>query len=71
MTKHARAHDVQCVSCKRAWTLEAWRALPPAVLLTAGDIQGYVVGWPAGSVVEVRSCEGCGRPIARRIHAAA
>jgi hypothetical protein len=59
---------VQCASCRRTWTLEAWRASPPAVRLTAGDIGGYVVGWPAGSVVEVRPCEGCGRPIARRTH---
>jgi hypothetical protein len=57
---------VQCVSCRRVWTVEAWRALPATARLTAGDIAGYVVGWPAGEVVEVRPCEGCGRSIARR-----
>ena len=56
---------VQCVSCQRAWTLEAWRALPATARLTAGDVREYVVGWPASAVVEVRACEGCGRSIAR------
>ena len=61
----ARASMVQCVSCHRAWTLEAWRALPETARLTAGDVRDYVVGWPASAVVEVRACEGCARPIAR------
>jgi hypothetical protein len=56
---------VPCVSCQRAWTLAAWRALPATARLTAGDLREYVVGWPASAVVEVRSCEGCGRSIAR------
>jgi hypothetical protein len=60
-----RVSVVQCVSCHRAWTLEAWRALPATARLTAGDVRDYVVGWPASAVVEVRACEGCGRSIAR------
>jgi Zn ribbon nucleic-acid-binding protein len=58
---------VQCGACKRASTIDAWRSRPATARLTAGDLQGYVVGWPAGEVVEVRPCEGCGRAMARRI----
>lgn len=65
MSDHRTA--VQCVSCRRVWTVAAWRALPATARLTARDLGGYVVDWPAGTVVEVRPCDGCGRPIARRV----
>jgi hypothetical protein len=60
---------VHCGACLRAWPLDAWRALPALTTLTASEVGGYVSHWPAGVVVEVRPCSGCGHAIARR-HAA-
>jgi hypothetical protein len=40
--------------------------MPSERTLTRADLTGYVNEWPANAVVEVRSCAGCGGPIARR-----
>jgi hypothetical protein len=57
---------VRCGSCQRTCPIEAWCALPALTTLTASEVGGYVSRWPAGVVVEVRRCDGCGHTIARR-----
>jgi ferredoxin len=57
---------VRCGSCQRVCPIEAWRALPALMTLTASEVGGYVSRWPPDVVVEVRRCGGCGHAIARR-----
>jgi hypothetical protein len=64
MTTEAPSKDtVRCARCSRAHT---WRALPKERTLTGADVAAYVSAWPARAAVEVRTCAGCGSPIARR-----
>ena len=44
---------------------DAFRALPFVSRLDESALASIVVRWPAGAVVEVRACDGCGRAIAR------
>jgi hypothetical protein len=62
-------HVVQCARCGHTCGIEAWRALPREQTLTSADLTRHVSGWPAGATVEVRSCVGCGEPIARKVEA--
>jgi hypothetical protein len=69
METEAQAHtrgSVRCARCGHSCALDAWRALPVQRTLTSVDLGACVSTWPAGAVVEVRACTGCGAAIARR-----
>jgi hypothetical protein len=59
------AHVVQCARCGHACPVDAWHKLPRQRTLTHLDVMSYVSDWPPDVIVEVRSCAGCGEPIAR------
>lgn len=59
------AHVVQCARCGHVCPAATWRELPRQRTLTHVDVMSYVSDWPPGVIVEVRSCAGCGEPIAR------
>jgi hypothetical protein len=58
---------VRCARCGHTCSRDAWRALPTQRTLTSVDLGACVSSWPAGAVVEVRACTGCGAAIARRV----
>jgi hypothetical protein len=60
------AGSVRCARCGHSCAPEVWRALPVQRTLTSVDLGACVSTWPAGAVVEVRACLGCGAAIARR-----
>lgn len=70
-TSPARNQTVRCARCGHSCSAEAWRALPKERTLTSVDLGACVSVWPAGAIVEVRACVGCGTPIARRVLSAA
>lgn len=59
---------VRCARCGRSWPAEAWSQLPLQRMLGATDVAAHVSTWPADAVVQIRSCTGCGRAIARTAH---
>ena len=59
---------VCCARCGRSWTAELWSQLPLQRMLGPMDVAAHVSVWPADAVVQVRSCTGCGRAIARTAH---
>jgi hypothetical protein len=56
---------LRCAVCGQEYVVETWRRLPRICTLSGADVDRYVVGWPAGRVVEVRACQRCGQSMAR------
>jgi hypothetical protein len=44
---------------------DAFRALPIVDVLDEAALGALVLRWPTGTIVDVRACDACGRPIAR------
>jgi hypothetical protein len=57
---------ISCFGCGERYSHDRWSELPTVQTLTGSEVSAYVVAWPKGSVVEVRSCEVCGKTMARR-----
>ncbi len=59
----------RCGRCGREHSKDAWRRLVPVARLGPDQVQPNVTPWPAGVVIEVRSCDSCGAAIARIVKA--
>jgi hypothetical protein len=57
---------VSCFACGESYSPDRWSGLPRMHTLTGTDLRQYLLTWPKGSVVEVRSCSVCDKPMARR-----
>jgi hypothetical protein len=66
MSEKSLLSTVSCFGCGEHYSADAWSKLPSVRTLTGSDVRPYVVGWPHGSVVEVRSCGVCAKLMARR-----
>jgi hypothetical protein len=57
---------VSCFACGASYSPDRWSELPRVDTLTGSELRQYLLRWPNGSVVEVRSCSVCDKPMARR-----
>jgi hypothetical protein len=57
---------ISCFDCGERYSSDRWSELPSVRTLTGSEVSAYVVAWPADSVVEVRACRVCRKPMARR-----
>jgi hypothetical protein len=55
----------RCGGCGREYGIDAWRSLTAIRTMSQRELCPYVVAWPTGRSVEVRTCRTCGRAIAR------
>jgi hypothetical protein len=63
------APTIACGRCRHAYSPAAWDALPRLETLTADYVVRHVAHWRRDRAIEVRSCFGCGRPMARIVDA--
>jgi hypothetical protein len=56
----------RCSGCGTSYPADRWSSLCSLETLHVVDILAHVVAWPKGDVIEVRSCDVCGKTMARR-----
>jgi hypothetical protein len=57
---------VRCGRCGRQHTAVRWSALELVDRMSASRVRGHVTVWRTESPIEVRRCDACGSPIARK-----
>jgi hypothetical protein len=55
----------RCSKCGAQYGRLAFEDLVPVKTLGESDLSDYVVRWPDGIVIDVRTCSRCSAPIAR------
>jgi hypothetical protein len=62
-----KATEKPCRACANVARDDEWGTLPLVRSLSATDVAGFMTTLWAGRVIEVRTCPGCGRGIARMV----
>jgi hypothetical protein len=57
------------VVCPRCGLAEVWGALVRMKVLEGAALESHLAVPPEGWFVDVRACSGCGRSLARKVHA--
>jgi hypothetical protein len=61
----AAAPELRCSTCGQSYAAFSWTELPTVRILTPAEVHEHVTTWPEEMVVAVRTCRGCGAPMAR------
>jgi hypothetical protein len=61
----AAAAELRCSTCGQSYGAFSWTELPTVRILTSAEVHEHVTTWPEEMVVAVRTCRGCGAPMAR------
>lgn len=61
----APAPELRCSTCGQSYGAFSWTELPTVRILTSAEVHEHVTTWPEEMVVAVRTCRGCGAPMAR------
>jgi hypothetical protein len=66
MSVQTQSSGTRCGGCGRQYSASTWRELSQVRMLTRHEVGAYVSVWPEDAVIDVRSCRGCGRAMARK-----
>ncbi len=58
-----------CIRCGHSYPLADWLELEKVTTLSQADVRAHVVGWGDDASIDVRTCRGCGRRLARVVRA--
>ena len=64
-SSRAAAAELRCSTCGQSYGAFSWTELPTVRILTSAEVHEHVTTWPEEMVVAVRTCRGCGAPMAR------
>jgi hypothetical protein len=67
-SEHAAERGAK-VTCPHCRTAAVWGSLDRINVLDGATLESHLTVRPAGWVVDVRACAGCGRSLARKSHA--
>ena len=59
------SNDFRCSTCGQLYRACNWVELPTVRVLSSAEVHEHVTSWPEEVVVSVRTCSGCGAPMAR------
>ena len=61
------SNDFRCSTCGHFYRACTWIELPTVRILTSAEVHEHVTTWPDEVAVAVRTCTGCGAPMARTV----